>query len=88
MPKMIRKDAAELMGLRRANAEQELGVLTLQYLCRYGDLNVQGITGYPNGEYWLEDDLRVTHGTQAKRQGQSAATYLNQLSSDTTTAYK
>jgi predicted phosphodiesterase len=78
MPKMIRKDAAELMGLRRANAEQELGVLTLQYLCRYGDLNVQGITGYPNGEYWLEDDLRVTHGTQAKRQGQSAATYLKQ----------
>lgn len=76
MPKMLRKDAAELIGLRRANAERELGVLTLQYLCRYDDVGVQGITGYPNGEYWLEDDLRVTHGTQAKKGGLSASNYL------------
>lgn len=76
MPKMLRRDAAELIGLRRANAERELGVLTLQYLCRYDELEIESITGYPNGTHWLEDNLRVTHGTQTKRQGMSAVNYL------------
>ena len=76
LPKMLRKDAAELIGLRRANAEHELGILTIQYLARYGELQVEGITGYPNGTLWLEDNLQVMHGTETKRQGQSAVNYL------------
>lgn len=76
LPKMLRKDAAELIGLRRANAEKELGILTIQFLARYDDLEVESITGYPNGTLWLEDNLQVTHGTIAKKGGQSASTYL------------
>ena len=76
LPKMLRKDAAELIGLRRANAEHELGILTIQYLARYDDLEVESITGYPNGTLWLEDNLQVIHGTETKRQGQSAVNYL------------
>lgn len=76
MPKMLRRDAAELIGLRRANAEKELGVLTLSYLCRYDDLEVEAYTGYPNGRLWLEDNLQAIHGTETKRQGQSAVNYL------------
>lgn len=75
LPKMLRKDAAELIGLRRANTE-ELGILTIQYLARYDDLQVESITGYPNGTLWLEDNLQVIHGTETKRQGQSAVNYL------------
>lgn len=76
MPKMLRRDAAELIGLRRANAEKELGVLTLSYLCRYDELGVEAYTGYPNGRLWLEDNLQAIHGTETKRQGQSAVNYL------------
>lgn len=76
MPKMLRRDAAELIGLRRANSEKELGVLTLSYLCRYDDLDVEAYTGYPNGRLWLEDNLQAIHGTETKRQGQSAVNYL------------
>ena len=76
LPKFLRKDAAELIGIRRANAEKELGVLTIQYLARYDDLDVESVTGYPNGTLWLEDDLQVIHGTQAKKGGLSAANYL------------
>ena len=76
LPKMLRKDAAELIGLRRANAEKELAVLTIQYLARYDDLEVESVTGWPNGTLWLEDNLQVIHGTETKRQGQSAVNYL------------
>ena len=76
LPKFLRKDAAELIGLRRANAEKELAVLTIQYLARYDELGVEGITGYPNGTLWLEDNLQAIHGTETKRQGQSAVNYL------------
>jgi hypothetical protein len=76
LPKFLRKDAAELMGIRRANAEHELGVLTIQYLARYGDLDIESVTGYPNGRLWLEDNLQVLHGTVAQKGGASAAAYL------------
>lgn len=76
MDRFIRQDAAQLLGLRRANAERELSVLTLQYLVRYEELGVESIDGYPNAAYWLEDDLKVTHGTHTKKGGSNAARYL------------
>lgn len=78
MDRMIRRDAAALAGIRRANAAHELSVLTVPYLCRYEELEVEAVTGYPNGTYWLEDNLRVIHGTVAKKGGQTASTYLRQ----------
>jgi len=76
LDRMVRADAAQLIGLRRANAERELAVLTLQYLVRYDELGVESVDGYPNAAYWLEDDLKVTHGTHTKKGGSNAARYL------------
>lgn len=83
MDTSIQRDAAHLLGLRRANAGHELSVLTLQYLCRYDDLNIQSVDGYPNAAYWLEDNLKVTHGTNATKGGSNAAKYLAQEDSST-----
>lgn len=74
----VRKNAAEVLGLKRANAGQELAVLTLQYLVRYDDLDIQSIDGYPNGTLWLEDNLKATHGTNVAKGGSNAAKYLRQ----------
>jgi predicted phosphodiesterase len=74
----IAKNAAEVLGLRRANMGKELAVLTLQYLTRYDDLNIQAIDGYPNGTLWLEDNLKFVHGTNVKKGGSNAAKYLNE----------
>jgi hypothetical protein len=78
MDSMVRRDAAPLLGIRRANAAKELSVLTVPYLCRYEELEVEAVTGYPNGTYWLEDNLKVIHGTVAKKGGQTANAYLRQ----------
>jgi predicted phosphodiesterase len=76
----IRRDASVLLGIRRANAERELSVLNLQYLTRYDELDVQSVDGYPNAAYWLEDNLKVTHGTNVAKGGSNAAKYLREES--------
>lgn len=85
MDKYIRKDAAELLGLRRANAEKELAVLTLRYLVRMDELEVQNVDGYPNAAYWINDNLKATHGTNVAKGGSNAAKYLKDA--DTGTLY-
>lgn len=85
MDKMIRKDAAELLGIRRANAESALGILTMRYLVRMDELEVTSVTGYPNAAYWLNDNLKATHGTNVAKGGSNAAKYLRET--DTGTIY-
>lgn len=69
-------NAAEVLGLRRANARREMAVLSLQYLLRYDDLRVDYVDGYPNGIHWLSDDVKAIHGTNAAKGGSNAAKYL------------
>lgn len=76
LTKYIQRNAAELLGLKRARAEQELAVLSLRYLVRMDDLEVESIEGYPNGAYWLEDNIKATHGTKVAKGGVNAAKYL------------
>lgn len=70
----IRKNAGELLGIKRAN--EELSVLTLEYLLRLGELGVQHVAGYPNGEYWLTDDLKAVHGDTSNSSGSTAVKML------------
>jgi len=78
MDDYVRKNAAEALGLKRANSAKELAVLTLQYLVRYDDLEVHSVDGYPNGTLWLEDNIKATHGTNVAKGGSNAAKYLRQ----------
>lgn len=78
MDDYVRKNAAEVLGLRRANAAKELAVLTLQYLVRYDELDIASIDGYPNGTLWLEDNLKAVHGTNVAKGGSNAAKYLRE----------
>jgi len=83
MENYIRKDAAEILGIRRANAGNELAVLTLRYLVRMDELEVQNIDGYPNATYWLNRNLKATHGTNVAKGGSNAAKYLRESDSGT-----
>ena len=78
-----RKNAAELLGLRQANVSKLMGVLTVPFLVRFDDLEVESVDGYPNAAHWLEEDLKVTHGTATRKGGSNAATYLNRETSST-----
>lgn len=83
MDTFVRRDAAPLLGLKRANADRDLGILTLQWLCRYDELGIEVVDGYPNATFWLEDDLKVTHGTNVMKGGSNAAKYLREENEST-----
>jgi len=76
LQKSIVNNNAELLGIKRANAAKELGVLTLEYLLRLEDLEITSVPGYPNGEIWLRDHLKATHGNIVRSNGSTAAAYM------------
>jgi len=69
----LRKYNAELLGIKRANAEQELGVLSLANLLRCDELDVEYIGGYPTSEYWHNDNLMSHHGNTVQSGGLAVA---------------
>jgi len=73
----IRKNAAELLGIRRANAGAELGVLTLDYLMRLDELEVEYHSGYPSSHYWIQPNVRAVHGVTTGRSGETASRLVN-----------
>lgn len=79
----VQRNAAEVLGLRRANMAKEMAVLSLRHLVRYDELEVESIDGYPNGALWLEDNLRCIHGTIVKKGGLNAGKYLQEITEST-----
>lgn len=72
----LERNLSEVAGLRRALGNRAL--LSVQNLCRYDELEVESVDGYPNGVFWLEDNLKFIHGTNTKKGGSNAAKYLQE----------
>lgn len=71
--------APMLLGLQRPDQDDPNPILSIPFLCRLDELNVEYLDPYPEGELWLNDHLRCIHGSIAKSQlGATAAHYLNQ----------
>lgn len=75
----IRRNAGELLGIRRANDADTLGVLTLEYLLRAKELEVNYIGGYPNNEYWITDNLKAVHGDTSRSNGSTASVMVKRF---------
>lgn len=73
LERMIRAYNGDLVGLKRARAQHELGVLTIGFLMRFDEMGVEYVTGYPNAEYWHEDHLKSFHGKLSVSDGSTMA---------------
>ena len=69
----VQTNAAKISGLRRANMGHELPLLSLPYLLRLDELDVNYVGGYPKAEYYLSDCLKAKHGDCVKSSGKTAA---------------
>jgi len=72
---IIQKNA-ELLGIKRANAQKELGILTLEFLLRLDELEVNMAGQYPNGQVWLNDHTVAIHGDTSSTNGSTSLKYL------------
>jgi Calcineurin-like phosphoesterase. len=75
----VELNALSAFGLRRAGLPDTWPVMSLPYLLRLDELNVEYIDAYPAGVHWIADDLRAIHGDKVRSGGSTAAAYTNAL---------
>jgi hypothetical protein len=69
-------NAKSAFALKRGNTPEGWPVLSIPYLCRFDDFNVEFVPGYPAGQFWINQRLRVIHGTKVRSNGSTAHAYL------------
>lgn len=75
----VEANALAAFGLRRANLPTSWPVMSLPYLLRLDELNVDYIDAYPAGAHWIADDLRAIHGDKVRSSGSTAAAYTSAM---------
>lgn len=74
--KYLAENAPAVATLRRAG-DTSHPVNSLPHLLRMDELNIKYASGYPAGEYWLNDNLRCIHGDRVNSSGSTAMKYIN-----------
>jgi len=69
-------NAKAAFGIRKGNTPESWPVLSIPYLCRFDDYGVTYIPGYPAGQFWVNERLRIIHGTKVRSNGSTAHAYL------------
>lgn len=77
---MIVERIPELVGIKRGNSKPEdEPLLSMAYLCRFDEYDVNYIDGWPDGEYWAAPNLRFVHGDATSSvPGGTARKYLRE----------
>jgi len=79
MQKFVQANALSAFGLRRANAPESWPVMSLPYLLRLDEIDVEYIDAYPAGMWWINDKLRAIHGDKVNSGGSTAMKYTNEM---------
>lgn len=69
----IIQNALAAFGLKQAQAPDSWPVMSVQNLLRLDELGVEYIDGYPQGEYYINENLRVEHGRKTAPRGKIAS---------------
>lgn len=71
--KNIQRSNMAAWGIKRADDIEGWPVFSVPFLCRFDDLNVKYVEGYPAGKYWINERLQCIHGHIVGPPGQTAA---------------
>ena len=75
MAKAVIKNIIAAYNLKPANEPKKSG-LTVPSLLALDELDVTYLGPYPDGEYWLNDNLRISHGQIARKGGGKTASAI------------
>lgn len=79
--KYLAENAPAVVNMRRAVdeavSEPSWPVNSLPHLLRMDELGIVYASGYPAGEYWLNENLRCIHGDRVNSNGSTAMKYIN-----------
>lgn len=66
MTKFVLVNAAAAYGLRRGGIPGTWPVMSIPYLLRCDELDVEYIDAYPAGQWWITENLRAIHGNKVR----------------------
>lgn len=72
----ILDNAKAAFGLKKGNAPDSWPVLSIPFLCRFDDFGVEYFAGYPASQFWLNNRIKIIHGTKVASNGSTAHKYL------------
>jgi predicted phosphodiesterase len=72
----ILDNAQASFGLRQGNSPASFPVLSIPFLCRFEDFGVEYLAGYPASQFWLNNRIKIIHGTKVASNGSTAHKYL------------
>jgi hypothetical protein len=78
---------ASFYGIKRHDAGDKFGVLTIPFLLQFERYAIQCTDQYPSGEVWLTDDLVCTHAPDAKLAATVISGHLVKATVDSETKY-
>lgn len=77
LPNYIIDNAVAAFGIRQANKPDSWPIMSVPHLLRLDDHAITYIPGYPAGEVWVNDRLRIVHGDRVNSSGSTAHKYLD-----------
>lgn len=69
-------NAKAAFSIRQGNKPDSWPVLSVPFLCNFNDYNTEYLPGYPASHLWLNENLKIIHGTRHKSSGSTAHMYL------------
>lgn len=76
LPRYLIDNASAAFGLRRGSTPESWPVMSVPYLCRLDESNVEYLPGYPASHIWITENLKVIHGDKVASGGSTAHKYL------------
>lgn len=77
LPNYLIDNAAAAFGIRQANVPSSWPVMSVPHLLHLDSLSITYVPGWPAGEVWINDRLRVIHGDKVNSNGSTAHKYLD-----------
>lgn len=74
----ILDNAKASFGIKQANTPKGWPVMSLPHLCWFNDFDIEYVPGYPANSIWLNEKLKIIHGTVVKSRGSTSHKYLDQ----------
>lgn len=77
LPRYLIDNATAAFGLRKGASPESWPVMSVPYLCRLDEFDIEYRPGYPASNVWITERLRVIHGDKVASGGSTAHKYLS-----------
>ena len=76
LPRFLLQNASAAFGLRKGDIPASWPVMSIPFLCRLDESQVEYVPGYPASHFWVTPKLKIIHGDKVASGGSTAHKFL------------